>query len=280
MRMADPIAELRPSSAHFTYFRHSRIAPWGYNPVYQHRNCPRNRSDILTKYLERFQPYSFPRRRGLGLRAQHGRPRRAAVALRRARSGRARSLPAVRRTDHRVFWRAHARALIRHNRSDHTLADSVYFLGRQRAVRCANCQAKRHALAIRRKWRARILAEKFDPHQIVPGRSAELPFDIYRRLSQAGHDGKIERAYRKAAPRLVTRDVLKPQLFHLDQIKIENRGAAVDSKRRVQLKQASDIFAPPRNDRGSLGMLERPGFRQTRFGSLHQTFRQALQLEQ
>jgi hypothetical protein len=47
MRMADPIAELRPSSAHFTYFRHCRIAPWDSNPVYQHPNCRRNRSDIL-----------------------------------------------------------------------------------------------------------------------------------------------------------------------------------------------------------------------------------------
>jgi hypothetical protein len=50
MGMADPIAELRPSPAHFTYFRHSRLAPWVYASVYQLPHCACNRSDILTTY--------------------------------------------------------------------------------------------------------------------------------------------------------------------------------------------------------------------------------------
>src|ERR1700722_16343410 len=81
------------------------------NSVYQVPDRPRNRSDILTKYLERFQSYSLPRRRGLGLWPQHGRARRTVPALRRARSGRTGSLPAMRRADHRLLWRSHARTL-------------------------------------------------------------------------------------------------------------------------------------------------------------------------
>ena len=61
--------------------------------------------------VDRLQPYSLSRWRRLGVRPQHGCPRRAGAALRRPRSGRGRGLPALRRAHHRSLWRADARAL-------------------------------------------------------------------------------------------------------------------------------------------------------------------------